>query len=407
MKMIVKHLIPSVGTLVIVSLLFLAQSVGALPNTAPAELLAPSQTVISYQGTLTDPDGNPLDQVVTMEFSLYDAATNGNHLWGPETQSVQVSNGLFHVLLGSVTPINPDDFSGDLYLNTKVNGEMLSPREMLSSVVHAIDASTLPHLAVTRGDLSVDGVLSVLEPGSSTGKVGISSPASQPGIIFYSNQPEGYRADVRRYSDRFAISLGETTGIPAEALTVYNAGSAKIRGDFTVAGGDLRFGNNESALRHDGSRTLHLLPWGGSGHAWDNVCIGCGSDAGLIIRGNVSCGGLTEANLQTEEELAAERIDRFEEGDVLCWGDGQLEKCAQACDPLVQAVADADGRPIVIGAELVKVVGPVKKGDFLVASDVPGYAMATQSPAFGTVIAQALEDFDGEQGIIKAMIRKM
>jgi len=28
------------------------------------------------------------------------------------------------------------------------------------------------------------------------------------------------------------------------------------------------------------------------------------------------------------------------------------------------------------------------------------------SPEFGTVIAQALEDFAGEEGIIKAMIRK-
>jgi hypothetical protein len=30
----------------------------------------------------------------------------------------------------------------------------------------------------------------------------------------------------------------------------------------------------------------------------------------------------------------------------------------------------------------------------------------TRLPAFGTVIAQALEDFDGERGIIKAMLRK-
>jgi hypothetical protein len=84
-----------------------------------------------------------------------------------------------------------------------------------------------------------------------------------------------------------------------------------------------------------------------------------------------------------------------------------LELCAQIGDPLVQAVADKSGRPIVIGAEPVKVIGPVEKGDFLVASDVPGYAMAAKSPAFGTVIAQALEDFVGDQGIIKAMIRKM
>jgi len=101
MKAITRHLVPNVGTLVIVGLLFLAQSVGALPNAPPTEPLAPSQTVISYQGTLTDRSGNPLNQTVAMEFALYDAAADGNRLWGPETQTVEVDDGLFHVLLGS------------------------------------------------------------------------------------------------------------------------------------------------------------------------------------------------------------------------------------------------------------------------------------------------------------------
>jgi len=49
---------------------------------------------------------------------------------------------------------------------------------------------------------------------------------------------------------------------------------------------------------------------------------------------------------------------------------------------------------------------PFQAGDILVASDVPGYARVNNDPAPGTVIAQALEDFDGERGVIKAMIRK-
>ena len=115
---------------------------------------------------------------------------------------------------------------------------------------------------------------------------------------------------------------------------------------------------------------------------------------------------MTEANLQTPEELAADRIDRFEEGDVLCWAVDRLEKCSTANDRSVQAVADDEGRPIVIGAEVVRVLGPVNTDDLLVASIVPGYAMVNNNPRSGAVIAQALEDFDGEQGLIKAMIRK-
>jgi hypothetical protein len=128
---------------------------------------------------------------------------------------------------------------------------------------------------------------------------------------------------------------------------------------------------------------------------------------GVTIHGPVSCDAYVETNLQTEAEVAAGQISRFREGDVLCWGAGQLELCSAENDRLVQAVADARGRPIVLGAESIRVIGPVRAGDYLVASDVPGYAMASPNPTFGIVIAQALEDLAGERGLIKAMIRKM
>ncbi|MBK9094443.1 MAG: hypothetical protein IPM84_17090 [Anaerolineae bacterium] len=116
---------------------------------------------------------------------------------------------------------------------------------------------------------------------------------------------------------------------------------------------------------------------------------------GIRLKGQVSCGGLVETNLQTEAEQENSRIDRFEEGDVLCWGLGQLEHCTMADDRLVQAVASTLGKPIIIGAEKIKVLGPVQRGDILVASSVPGYAMVNNNPKPGSVIAQALEGFDG------------
>jgi len=53
---------------------------------------------------------------------------------------VQVTNGLFHVLLGSVTAINPADLDGDLWLDIKVNNEQLTPRERLTTVPYAAEA---------------------------------------------------------------------------------------------------------------------------------------------------------------------------------------------------------------------------------------------------------------------------
>ncbi|MBU0490232.1 MAG: hypothetical protein KKA73_22700 [Chloroflexi bacterium] len=138
---------------------------------------------------------------------------------------------------------------------------------------------------------------------------------------------------------------------------------------------------------------------------WDNFSV----HGDMELDGYCIGGAYIEANLQTQKEQEAGRIDRFEEGDVLCWSPetARLEKCTIANDPLVQAIADPQGRPIVLGAEVVKVIGPVRVGDYLVASDVPGYAMAAPHPTFGVVIAQALEDLVGDRGLVKAMIRKM
>ena len=142
-----------------------------------------------------------------------------------------------------------------------------------------------------------------------------------------------------------------------------------------------------------------------------------GPSASLRVDGNIYSGGgiqagtLIAANLQSAEELASERISRFSQGDLLCWDaqTSRLEKCASLASPLVVAVADESGKPIVLGAEPVKVLGPVQPGDLLVASDTPGYAVAwsqvgTGSPPVGVVIAKALEGFSGERGMVKAMI---
>jgi hypothetical protein len=394
MKSIAKHLIPNAGTLVIVGLLFLAQSAGALPGVTSAEPLAPSQTLISYQGTLTDKGGNPVNATVSMEFALYDAATGGNLLWGPETQAVSVSDGLFHVLLGSVAPIAPATLSGDLWLGITVNGELLSPRELLVSVAHAVEASAI------SGDLEMSGnqinAIGDMDFGASVGK-----KAYWYGSTYYTGIEQLTLYEVSsRYFRWYNAATGPDGGASDVMQIDASTGNMEVQGGIGVGGaGSFGTGVNVGGnLLVSGSSSL----WGDVG-MHGNLWL----DKVLYATGGVNCGALTEANLQTPEEQAAGRIDRFEEGDVLCWGTDRLERCATPNDPLVQAVADTEGRPIVIGAEAVKVLGPVVRGDYLVASGVPGYAMALPNPTFGIVIAQALEDLYGERGTVKAMIRKM
>ncbi len=393
-----RHLIPNAGTLIVIGLFLLTQSVGARPSTAP---LLQGAILLNYQGTLADSSGNPINGNVEMVFDLYYEVEGGTSFWTEAytgAQAIEVTSGQFHVLLGSQVALNPTDLTGDLYLGITVNGEEMLPREMLTSVVRAVgitgDLDMNGHDITSIGELTIKG----------TGQSIITNPQ---------DVTDSGGAALRFGSDStwLGIDNNEITAY-GDALHLQHSGATSpvdtgtdliVRKNNIYLGGS---GNGRVALRQDSSRILHLLPWGGASYNYDNVCIGCGSKAGLMVRGSVSCGALTEANLQTPEELASERIDRFEEGDVLCWSSDRLEKCSESNDPLVQAVADVDGRPIVIGAEIIKVLGPVKTGDILVASDVPGFAMVNNDPRPGTVIAQVLEDFDGEQGLVKAMIRK-
>ena len=64
-----------------------------------------------------------------------------------------------------------------------------------------------------------------------------------------------------------------------------------------------------------------------------------------------NCGTLVEANLQTPEELAAERVEPFEKGDALCWGDRRPEKCSQIGSPPMAAMVDDHGKPMLIRTE--------------------------------------------------------
>ena len=103
-------------TLLLILALFWAQTAGALPDLAsPRADVQSSQTTIPYQGRLADADGNPVTDTVNMVFRLYGQASGGAPLWEEQwtgSNGVQVSDGLFNVMLGSLTPIPQDVITG-------------------------------------------------------------------------------------------------------------------------------------------------------------------------------------------------------------------------------------------------------------------------------------------------------
>ena len=148
------QLAPNAGTLVMMALLLFAYHAWAAPSAAPQ--VAPASQVntgmLSYQGYLTDASDEPLTGDVDITFRLYDAPSGGAALWTEahtNANAVPVDDGLFNVMLGSLTPISSTVWSsGASYLGVQVGDDAeMSPREAIGNVPTAL---TVPDGAITR-----------------------------------------------------------------------------------------------------------------------------------------------------------------------------------------------------------------------------------------------------------------
>jgi len=139
----IKKWLPNVVTLALAALLVITQHVWAGPIVARLKSTAgaSSKTTVNYQGYLTDSSGSPVNDTLDMVFRLYDTQDAGIDaaLW-TEPQSVEVENGLFSVLLGSVSPLPLPLFTrhDNLWLGITAGAEEMVPREKLASAPYAL-----------------------------------------------------------------------------------------------------------------------------------------------------------------------------------------------------------------------------------------------------------------------------
>lgn len=93
---------------------------------------------MSYQGVLSDNDGNPVDDgSYSVGFSIHNNPGTRNsgtrtQLWS-ETQTITVTNGQFRAILGTVNPLSLP-FDEPYWLAVSINGSTLTPYSELTSV---------------------------------------------------------------------------------------------------------------------------------------------------------------------------------------------------------------------------------------------------------------------------------
>lgn len=103
---------------------------------------------INYQGTLNNKIGGPANGSFNMTFRIYSTATGTTPLWTEawsttNASPVVVTEGVFNVLLGSITPFSNEFFATypKTYLGVAVaNDSEMLPRQMIASVGYAFAA---------------------------------------------------------------------------------------------------------------------------------------------------------------------------------------------------------------------------------------------------------------------------
>jgi len=184
-----------------------------------------------YQGELTDSLGDPVpDGSYSMVFGIYDDLSAGTLLWS-ESQSIQVTGGLFTALVGDVTPILPeavgDPASGDIavrYLEVTIQGETLAPRLQLSSVPSAFMAHGVGgHIVTAPGLMAIPRTVDVTDDVDSSLITFNADTAGASLSLGYAPDPGHTTLTINATGQGPSIELRDTSG-SNEALTITGRG---------------------------------------------------------------------------------------------------------------------------------------------------------------------------------------
>lgn len=195
--------------------------------------MAEVPVTMTQQGRIMDGD-EPMTDVHTMEFSLYDTASDGNLLWSDEIDADLGDDGVYTVVLGGDD--NPIDATilqdGEVYLQLTVNGDEFGDRLELTSVPFAAMADSAQIAeSVVDGGVSADSIADGAVGSSALADGAVGSEQVDTidwdqltGIPAEIIEPSDTLADLDCDSDHVAVYDGSEWHCAMQQDTTYTAG---------------------------------------------------------------------------------------------------------------------------------------------------------------------------------------
>ena len=266
---------------------------------------------------------------------------------------------------------------------------------------------TLGSTALTLGSTvtTVAGLTSV----TSTTFVGaLTGAATTAGTVTTAAQPNITSVGTLSSLTVSGNSTQANINLTTNSTSIRQTSTAVWSGDAASGQGKLEYHSNRWYVNAGGDSTLVCQFRRGA------------TDVASVDNSGVYSGTATTAKYaDLAENYSAD--DVYASGTVLVFGGAnEVTVANMISDPKVAGVVSTNPAHLmnsVMEAEHIvavaltgrvptKVIGPVKKGDMMVSS-INGRAQACATPAMGTVIGKALQDFDGESGTIEIVVGRL
>jgi hypothetical protein len=325
-------------------------------------------------------------------------------------------NSYGNVLLGNIEATGV--ISGDGSGLTSINGANVSgatPVANYSTTAGTVETAAQPNITSvgTLTSLNVAGTITAGNIYANSGTIGALlltgtlTTAAQPNITSVGTLTS---LSVSGAVTAGSLAGGAATGSGASGTWgISVTGSAATAGTVTTAAQpNITSVGTLSSLIVSGPLTTTQLTTGATGTS--------GSITGQWTLGAGSTLEATYADLA--ERYVADA--QYEPGTVVEFGGEYEVTLAEAFTNRVAGVVstnaayimngDCAGEHVITlalqGRVPCRVVGPVRKGDMMISAG-NGEAMASGTPTMGTVIGKAIENFDGESGVIEVVIGRL